>query len=259
MILVGTSGYSYDDWVGPVYPPGTPRRDYLLHYKDRFDACELNFTYYRLPAARTMEGILRKSGGEVTFTVKASRELTHERTDPGPAADAFRQGVAPLAAADRLGCVLAQFPYSFHHGPGQRGYVERLVASLAPLPVVVEFRARDWIGPETFDWLRTAGAGFCCVDEPELKGLIPPMEEVTSGVGYVRFHGRNARKWWKHDHAWERYDYLYSRDELAAWVPRIRRMHAKADKVFVFANNHYQGKAVTNAEQLVQLLREQEA
>ncbi len=254
MIFIGTSGYSYDDWVGPVYPPGTQKRDFLRHYKDHFDACELNFSYYRIPSGRTMQGILDKSEGRITFTVKASKELTHERKDPAPAAEAFIQGVRPLSEADRLGCVLAQFPYSFHHGPKQEKFVEELVDMLAGLPLVVEFRGRDWIRGETFSWLRSLGAGFCCVDEPRLKGLIPPLDQVTSDVGYVRFHGRNAEKWWRHDQAWERYDYLYSQEELQEWVPRIRKMAKEAQKLFVFANNHYQGKAVTNAKNLQDLL-----
>ena len=254
MIFIGTSGYSYADWVGPVYPPGTKKGDYLHHYKELFSACELNFSYYRIPSAKTMQGILNKSDGRVTFTVKASKEMTHERKDPAPAAKAFLAGVKPLCDAGKLGCILAQFPYSFHRGPKQEKYVAELVKMLEGLPTVIEFRGRDWIHDETFEWLRSLGAGFCCVDEPALKGLIPPLDAVTSGVGYVRFHGRNARKWWKHDEAWERYDYLYSAKELEEWVPRIQKMAREAKNLFIFANNHYQGKAVTNAQNLQDLL-----
>jgi len=254
VIYIGTSGYSYQDWVGPVYPPGTKKSDFLNVYKDLFEACELNFSYYRIPSARTMQGILKKSDGKVTFTVKASKEMTHERKDPTPAARAFLEGVRPLCEAGKLGCVLAQFPHSFHRGPKQEKFVEELTKMLESLPVVVEFRGRDWIRKETFEWLKSLGAGFCCVDEPRLKGLIPPSNEVTSDIGYVRFHGRNADKWWKHDQAWERYDYLYSEEELQEWVPRIQNMAQKADKLFIFANNHYQGKAVTNAKNLQDLL-----
>ena len=254
MIFIGTSGYSYADWVGPVYPPGTKKGDYLHHYKELFSACELNFSYYRIPSAKTMQGILNKSDGRVTFTVKASKEMTHERKDPAPAAKAFLAGVKPLCDAGKLGCILAQFPYSFHRGPKQEKYVAELVKMLEGLPTVIEFRGRDWIRDETFEWLRSLGAGFCCVDEPALKGLIPPLDEVTSQIGYVRFHGRNANKWWKHDQAWERYDYLYSQKELEEWIPRIRKMAREAKNLFIFANNHYQGKAVTNAQNLQDLL-----
>jgi uncharacterized protein YecE (DUF72 family) len=254
MIHIGTSGYSYEDWVGPVYPPGTRKGDFLEIYKDLFDACELNFSYYRIPSARTIQGILDKSEGKVTFTVKASKEMTHERQNPAPAAKAFVEGIKPLSGAGKLGCILAQFPFSFHRGPRQEKFVEELTKMLAGLPVVVEFRGRDWIREETFDWLRSLGAGFCCVDEPRLKGLIPPLDEVTSPIGYVRFHGRNAKKWWEHDQAWERYDYLYSEEELKEWVPKIKKMAQKAEKLFIFANNHYQGKAVANAKNLQDLL-----
>ncbi len=255
MILVGTSGYSYKDWVGAVYPAGTRSQDYLAHYKDLFGACELNFTYYRLPSARTMEGIVRKSEGKVTFTVKASQELTHERKDVAAAARLFREGVRPLGEAGRLGCVLLQFPYSFHHGPESLRFIETISKLLTGMEQVVEFRSADWDRPEVFSWLKEKGIGFCCVDEPPLEGLLRPMETVTSSIGYVRFHGRNAAKWWHHEEAAERYDYLYSVAELGEWVPRIRRMEGQARTVFVFTNNHYQGKAATNANQLSLLLK----
>jgi uncharacterized protein YecE (DUF72 family) len=254
MIHIGTSGYSYDDWVGPVYPAGTPKTRFLSLYKDLFDACELNFTYYRLPSARTMEGILKNSQGRVTFTVKASAELTHDRSDPQPAARLFSEGVRPLVDAGRLGCVLVQFPYSFHYGKPQCKFVERLQDLLRGLPCVVEFRGKDWVKEEVFSWLRGRGLGFCCVDEPGLKDLIPPLEVVTASIAYVRLHGRNAEKWWKHEQAAERYDYLYSTEELQEWVPRLKRMQTTAAEVFVFANNHPRGMAVANARKLKELV-----
>jgi uncharacterized protein YecE (DUF72 family) len=96
--------------------------------------------------------------------------------------------------------------------------------------------------------------GFCCVDEPRLRNLMPPVAEVTSNVGYVRFHGRNAAKWWRHEHAYERYDYTYSPEELSEWVPRIKDLDAGAEKTFVFANNHWQAQAVNTIRQLRLLL-----
>ena len=153
-----------------------------------------------------------------------------------------------------LGCVLAQFPWSFKHTPENERFLETVRDELPDLPVVVEFRNAAWIRDETFDRLRDLGLGCCCVDEPRLHGLVPPFAVATAPVGYVRFHGRNAAKWWRHEHAWERYDYLYSQEELAEWVPRIREIAAQAEKTYVFFNNHYEGKAGQNARQLAELL-----
>lgn len=254
MIYVGTSGYSYDDWVGPVYPPDLSKGDWLSFYAQEFQTCEINYTYYRLPSARTLAAMSGKTPDSFIFTVKASRELTHEREDPAAAFEAFRQGVAPLVDEGKLGCVLAQFPYSFHATPENRDYLRRFREYLADLPAVIEFRNRAWLEPETFDLLRELGLGFCAVDEPRLKGLLPPVAVVTSPVAYVRFHGRNAKKWWRHEHAWERYDYTYSPEELEEWRPKIEALDGEAEKTFVFANNHWQGQAVGTARQLRLLL-----
>ncbi|MEM4724630.1 MAG: DUF72 domain-containing protein, partial [Candidatus Hadarchaeum sp.] len=126
--------------------------------------------------------------------------------------------------------------------------------AMSGLPVVVEFRNARWLTPETFAFLEENELGFCCVDEPRLKGLIPPIAEATSRIAYVRFHGRNAKKWWRYDEPWERYDYTYSREELEEWVPKIKDLEAKAEKTFLFANNHWRAQAVDTARQLRLLL-----
>jgi len=102
--------------------------------------------------------------------------------------------------------------------------------------------------------LREQALGFCCVDEPRLKGLLPPIAEATSNVGYVRFHGRNAAKWWQHEQAYERYDYTYSKEELGEWTPKIQKLNQAAEIVFVFANNHYRAQGIDTARQLRLLL-----
>jgi uncharacterized protein YecE (DUF72 family) len=125
---------------------------------------------------------------------------------------------------------------------------------MGELPVVMEFRNREWISPQIFDLLRELRLGFCCVDQPHLKGLIPPIAEVTGPVAYVRFHGRNAAKWWQHEESWERYDYTYTTEELSEWVPKIKSLNEQAEMTFAFANNHWQGQAVDTARQLKMLL-----
>ena len=107
--------------------------------------------------------------------------------------------------------------------------------------------------------LREAGVGFCNVDLPELPGLPPRTAFVTSETAYVRLHGRNAKKWWEHDEAWERYDYSYTTEELSEWVPRLLEMEAEAKRLYVFANNHWEGQSIATARQLVMLLEQQES
>ena len=188
------------------------------------------------------------------FTVKASRELTHEREGNAEAFVKFGRALTPLVERGKFGCVLAQFPYSFRPSPENREYLRTFRGLIADLPVVIEFRNARWLTPETAALLEENGLGFCCVDEPRLKGLVPPVAKATGNVAYVRFHGRNAEKWWHHDEAWERYDYSYSEEELAEWVPKIRDLDAKAKHTFLQDSNPVKGQAVDTARQLRLLL-----
>ena len=254
MIHIGTSGFSYKDWVGPFYPQGLNKAGWLNFYAQEFSATEVNFTYYRLPDPRTLARMAEKTPDGFVFTVKASKELTHEREGKADAFPTFVQAMSPLIERRKFGCVLAQFPYSFHPNTENRAYLKAFREWMSDLAVVVEFRNAQWLTAQTFDLLAEHGLGFCCVDEPRLKGLIPPIAKATSRVAYVRFHGRNAQKWWQHDKAWERYDYTYSPEELQEWVPKIKELDAQAEETFVFANNHWQGQAVDTARQLRLLL-----
>jgi len=121
---------------------------------------------------------------------------------------------------------------------------------LEGLPLVIEFRNAQWLRSDVFDWLRHHNLGFCCVDEPQLPNLLPPLAEATSNTSYVRFHGRNSAKWWQHEQAYERYDYSYSPSELSEWLPKIHKLDSVAEKTFVFANNHWRGQAVSTIRQL---------
>ncbi len=252
MIRFGTSGFSYDDWVGPVYPADLPRREWLAHYAKEFSSVELNVTFYRVPGQKTVAGWVERTPPEFTFSVKANRELTHERGAPD--FPGFRSGIGPLIDSGKLACILAQFPHSFHPSPENRAYLGRLAEGLAGLPVVVELRDRAWVSDQTFAQLSGLGLGYCSVDEPNLPGLMPALAVVTGPLAYVRFHGRNAGKWWEHEHAWERYDYTYSERELGEWVPKIRELESESEVVLVYANNHYRGQSVETIRKLRELL-----
>jgi uncharacterized protein YecE (DUF72 family) len=256
MILIGTSGFHYKDWVGPVYPEGLPKEEWLSFYANRFPTCELNFSYYRIPDARTLGRMAEKVPDEFLFTVKAFKGITHERKDPEPQMKQFTAALKPLIEAEKFACVLIQFPYSFHANPANRDYIKRVREGFDDLPAVIEFRSREWITEQTFEELRDLNLGFCCVDQPRFKKLVPPVTVTTGPVAYVRFHGRNYEKWWRHDEAWERYDYTYSDEELMEWVPKIRQLDEEAGLTLVYMNNHWQGQATSTAKQLKLLMEE---
>ncbi|MBD3314545.1 MAG: DUF72 domain-containing protein, partial [Chitinivibrionales bacterium] len=223
-ILVGTSGYSYKDWVGPVYPPGTATKDYLRLYAERFSMTELNFCYYKQPDPRTLERMAHGTPDHFRFAVKAHKSLTHERSDDFVRdAVTFKRGIAPLIETSKLCAVLVQFPYSFHYTPRNRMYLKNLCDEFAGIPTAVEFRTGEWQRDSVYTGLRNIGVSFVNVDEPSLPGLPVPTAQVTSYLAYVRFHGRNEENWWEGDNV-SRYDYLYTEEQLSEWVPRIETM-----------------------------------
>jgi uncharacterized protein YecE (DUF72 family) len=255
-ILVGTSGYSYDDWRGAFYPLQLKRGDMLEYYAREFRYAEVNSTYYALPSQQTMAGLAERTPQEFVFTVKAFKSLTHERQENVEAdAGKFRFSLEPLIETGKVGAVLLQFPYSFKCYEENRRYLARLGKLLNGIPLATEFRHSSWEQPAVWAFLRDLGMAYVAVDEPQLRGLVGNSAELTSGIGYVRFHGRNAGNWWQHQQAYERYDYLYQESELQEWVPRIHSLAQGADRLFVTFNNHYKGQAITNARMMQKMLQ----
>ncbi len=256
-ICVGTSGFSYDDWLGHFYPQDMVKASMLPFYAGRFRCVEINATYYTPPSSRMIQSFLARTPAHFRFAIKAHKEITHEPAageGKGDLFQVFRSALAPLLEAGKLGTILLQFPYAFRPVSENVSYLEEVVERLAWAPLTVEFRNARWVTKETLSLLRRLGVAFCCVDEPRLRGLMPPVAEATASLAYVRFHGRNAEKWWEHEQAYERYDYLYSQAELREWLDKIRALAQACEKVFVFFNNHYQGKAAINAQQMLELL-----
>ena len=255
-ILIGTSGYSYDDWIGPVYPLGTSKKDFLSLYSSEFPIVELNFSYYRQPSASMLERMIVGTPGGFSFALKAHRSMTHEIGDTWAEDIAtFREGVKPLQEAGRLSAILLQFPYSFSYTPESRKRLASLCDALAGLPLAVEFRKSDWLNDRVFHGLREREISLVSVDEPELPQLLRPTTEVTGRFGYVRFHGRNKTNWWTGDNA-SRYDYLYADSELSEWVDRIRAILEHVPVLLLFFNNHWRGQAAQNAREMRLLLQE---
>ena len=255
-VLVGTSGYSYDDWVGPFYPPGTTRQGFLSLYAREFPVVELNFSYYRQPDPRMLERMAAGTGPGFTFALKAHRSMTHEIGDSWEKDVAeFRSGIQPMVDSGKLAAVLLQFPYSFAYTPESRSRLASLCGKLEGLPLAVEFRKSEWLKEQVFEGLRQRGVSLVSVDEPDLPKLLPPTTETTGRFGYVRFHGRNKQAWWTGDNA-SRYDYLYAREELEEWVERIRLILARVPVILLFFNNHWRGNAAQNAREMRRLLEE---
>ena len=252
MIHVGTSGYSFKDWAGSFYPADLPAKEQLPFYTQKFATVELNFTYYRIPAAATIAGMVDRTPAGFSFCVKANEATTHKQ-DRSVLAE-YKEGIEPLRAAGRLGSVLAQFPFSFKNTTANRQYLHQLAEDFQQYHPVVEFRHLSWIKPPVFEFLRANALGYCCVDEPKLDNLVPPVAHATAGTAYVRFHSRDASKWYAG--AAQRYNYRYSTEEMAEWVPKVQKLADEAEKVYIFFNNCHAGHAADNAKEFGEMLRD---
>ncbi len=250
MIMVGTAGYSYADWVGPFYPEGTKPVGMLEYYAQNFNFVEVNSTYYHMPGLKLFEGMDRKTPPGFKFAVKLFGGFTHERTSGRIEAEQFKYSLQPIMQNGKLSCLLAQFPYSFHRNSENLDYLKGLRQQFEEYELCVEFRNNEWIGKEVFDVLKKEDMGFVCVDEPGVRGLIGNVTAVTSNIAYLRLHGRNAAKWYGSEGS-DRYDYLYSNSELLDWVNRLRDMEDDSGVTLVSFNNHPKGKAIENAKALM--------
>ncbi|HKB12797.1 MAG TPA: DUF72 domain-containing protein [Vicinamibacterales bacterium] len=290
-VRIGTSGWSYPTgkgtWNGVFYPP--PRRrpkgfDDLSFYAEHFDTVEVNSTFYGQPRAEVTRGWAGRTPAGFEFSVKLYQKFTHPRMfrervvrglpeearDAAEAIDSlarpnaadldeFRRGIDPLASAGRLGALLAQFPPSFKDDPRSREYLEQLLRAFAGFPVAVELRHKSWsdrIG-ETLAQLNAHGAAWVQIDEPKFQFSIRQnsLPNVT-GFYYMRLHGRNAAKWWRHDKSEDRYDYLYSADELKPFTETADAARRLVRKVYLYANNHFSAKSVANAAMIKHQLGE---
>lgn len=251
-IRIGTSGYSFPDWVGPFYPPRTRSREMFAFYQHCFPTVELNFSYYRLPTPKTMASLASAAPEGFTFWVKANQETTHKQNRA--AAGPFLDGVQPMVDAGKLAGVLLQFPQSFRRSVANRRYLARAVDDLAPLPLAVEFRHRSWRHPDTNRGLAGRAVTLVIPDVPAIEQLYSSPPAVTGRVGYLRLHSRKAENWYAG--AVERYDYTYSDTELADLARQWRTMEGRIDKLFVFFNNCHHAQAAQNARDFARIVQQ---
>ena len=266
-ILLGTSGWSYDDWVGPVYPEGLPPQDRLRHYAERFPTVEVNTTFYRTPPPAMVRGWVRRTEGVPRFelTLKAPKLLTQDalaKRDAGTCAQLAAEWAdlvaRPLSDAGRLGALFLQLSPGVLHNERS---LERIAATLAALeqyPVAVELRNKTWLDDEgrvredAIELLDAHDAALVAVDGPSF----PPVVQGHARHAYVRFHGRNADVWHRRgkvekdasDPRMNRYDYRYSEDELRPWAKRFKELEKRTRVVRGYFNNHPNGNAVLDAQ-----------
>jgi len=256
-IHVGTSGFSYKDWIGPVYPPGLPASAHLSYYFQLFKSIEINASFYTFPAPNVFEGFLRKSPEQACFILKAHQEITHTRREPEILAEKTVLSAAPLLASPKFGGILLQFPYSFHNSTDSRQYLVRLSKTvLNKYPLFLELRDSGWNREIVHHFISDLGFHYVNVDQPPLKELLPQQALVFGDRAYLRFHGRNSAQWWGGRNE-ERYDYEYSHEELQGWLTSINQILNRTYKLYIFFNNHPNGQAVRNAQAMLHLLEKE--
>jgi uncharacterized protein YecE (DUF72 family) len=259
-ILIGPAGWSYPDWFGYVYPTARSKDFHEATYlSEFFDTIEINTSFYQPlrpeHAATWLERVAANPA--FLFTAKLWQKFTHEPSATKDDEKAVRAGFDILKKAGRLGAVLLQFPFSFRSTKQTISYLAALLNRFADYPLAVELRHASWQSSEALSVLREHHAAFCNIDQPVIGRSLEPSAESTSSVGYVRLHGRRYDTWFTDNPAspaHERYNYLYSVEELDPWVSRIRNIAEHSPNTFVITNNHFQGKAVVNALQLISIL-----
>ncbi|MCR5217482.1 DUF72 domain-containing protein [Treponema sp.] len=260
-ILIGTSGYDYPEWMGVFYPADIKRKDFLSYYAQRFNALEVNNTFYNMPDSKRMISMYDRTEGKIQFSIKANKLLTHQIDyNWQTAADEFISAVMPLKEKGCLASILFQLPQSFHYTENNRFYLAALLKKFSGLPSAVEFRHREWIRESLFEGLNKRNTSIVFCDMPQLKYL--PDGKIcrtpfTGSTAYIRLHGRNAAAWYACGDSVNgsaRYDYDYSQEELKSFIPVINQAVHEDKKVQIYFNNHPKGSGALNALSLKDML-----
>jgi uncharacterized protein YecE (DUF72 family) len=275
-------------WTGIVYPARKDRPkdfDELRAYAEHFDTVEVNSTFYRIPSVEMTRSWVERTPRGFEFSVKLFQKLTHPKMfldrvtrAPKGAADAetlrsalphadalaaagvstadvdeFRRAIDPLASAGKLGAILVQFPPSFKHDAAAIDHLAWLTQALRDYQVAVELRHKTWSDDvaTTLQILNAARAAWVQIDEPKFRlsiaqNFLPNVESFY----YLRLHGRNAKQWWAHERSADRYNYLYSEPELEPFVEVAEAVKVLVKKMYLYTNNHFEGKSAANAVML---------
>jgi uncharacterized protein YecE (DUF72 family) len=290
-LRIGTSGWNYPSgrgtWNGIFYPPSRGRAkgfDELSFYAEHFNTVEVNSTFYGQPRAEVARAWAARTPPGFEFSVKLYQKFTHPKmfkqayvkgVAAGDAAaealldtlakpnqsdlDEFKRGVDPLASSGKMGALLAQFPPSFKSDGPSRDYLASLLRAFADYSVAVELRHATWSDSlgDTLALLNASSAAFVQIDEPKFHLSIRQNQLPNiQGFYYMRLHGRNAEQWWKHDKTEDRYNYLYSPDEVSDFVETLDAAREIVRKAYLYTNNHFSAKSVANAAMIRKQLGE---
>lgn len=274
VVLVGCSGWSYDDWVGRFYPVELAKKkgDWFAYYADYFRTVEINSTFYRPPNEFLVRSWTRKAEGREGFeySVKMPQLVTHESMVKLETERAMEQAasfericIKPLAEANAMGAVLLQMSPYFKNEAQSLETLKKVLDAVdhGSFDYAVEFRHRSWLDeggrevmPEALEILRERNVANVLVDGPGF----PITRVETADHAYARFHGRNYDIWYREekedDYRINRYDYLYTKQQLEPWVPRIKEAERDYNKVRVYFNNHGRSKAAKNAFEMMDML-----
>ena len=287
MIRFGPAGWTYPDYPGTVYPADAPKKfDVLAFLASYYDTIEINASFYAPQPPRNFTAWARRvaHNENFRFTAKLWQKFTHgiaeygrhdemayadaqtqRRTEAGAdlwtASDVreVQDGFAILREANRLGAILAQFPWSFRPTAASIELLTRLAEDFRGWPVVVELRHGAWAAREHALLLKRLGLGFCNIDQPVIGESIAPTAGATSETAYIRLHGRRYDTWFEERASVsERYNYLYAAEELTPWVERVKKIASgeQVQQLYVIANNHFEGKGAANALMLRSMLED---
>lgn len=247
----------------PVPPGsrGTRGFDELRFYAEHFDTVEINSTFYRIPSVDTARRWADRTPDGFEFSLKLYQKFTHPEmfqkatgADPWDLdqkdVDQFRAAIDPIASAGKLGALLAQFPASFKNDPDARGYLEWLLGRFREYMIAVELRHRSWSDDAlgTLELLNGFDAAWAQIDEPKFRFSVRQnLAPNVKSFYYLRLHGRNAAQWWKHEKSEDRYNYLYSAEELKPFAEAAEKASREVKKAYLYANNHFSAKSVANA------------
>jgi uncharacterized protein YecE (DUF72 family) len=286
-ILVGTSSWADPGFVEEWYPPGMPARERLPWYSERFEAVELNSSFYAIPEVSTVGRWARATPPGFTFDVKLHRLLSRHaaridslppdlrddaRTNErgrvlltpeleGAMLEKTVEAVAPLEQAGRLGAFLLQLTPAFAPDRNELDELRGVIAGLHPRLVAIELRNRLWVkgdrAEDTLSWMSENGAAFVAVDAPreEHIPIMPPIDAVTrDDLAYLRAHGRNAEGYMHGKTVAERFGWRYTDGELEEIASRARGLAEEAGEVHVVFNNNRGMDAPTSARRFRELV-----
>ena len=266
-IYIGTSGWSYPKgegtWTGYFYPIG--KINELEYYSQFFNTVEVNSSFYRPPNPGYVYNWVKRVPDDFRFTVKLWQKFTHpkmyeeatgeEAVISQKDVDQFKQSIDPMANSGKLGALLAQFPPSFKNDNYGQQILLAVIRTFGSYRLAVELRHRSWSDDVGFaQLLQDNNVSWVHIDEPKFQSSIATEIPLTADMAYFRFHGRNKEMWWKGDSE-TRYKYLYSPEEINELANRVKAAGNKAQLLFAFFNNHWQGYAPRNAVSIMRTLQ----